>query len=459
MKNSTSIRLIKQIASLAAALLFVSGVVWVGIRFFQPIEVPPAPPPRRPVVFNPESDIRNNPLFDTLKVFAEDLPDIGTVVIGKEFPFGSPESEAGGTADRPLQLATMERVTIPSGGIVTSVAKQADGTIFGLSYTLSEQGAVEYSIWAFDENASSTLRARWQTQPISSLRVASMGVDSFGDIWLLSEAGGIGLISREGKVAWQPNMQTGLSADGQSYKLFIDVTDRVWVTDGTRVAVGGTSGFTPVDLVQQLSSVNQRILKDFIGVIPAEYRPSTLQGENGDLRGALLPDRFFQLRDGRTGLTTKTGVLLFGYSLANVPTWINTVATSTIPVAITPSGNIWGNRYKDNAFMYLDEDLSGTANLSATALPRLARSNSSLFAFGYDTTYALDFLSATSTYLWSTIDGSWKNQIITTSGTVPSGSAKSIEVDANGAIWGVMSGGELVRIREGAEIIDPRNEQ
>ena len=455
------VRIVKQIAFLIAMLVFASGVIWIGIRFFQPVEVPPAPPARSPVAFNPESDIRHNALFGTLEIFAEQLPSIDQIVIGKEFPFAGEDSgDPSQATDRVLRLATMEPVLIPDGGVVQDIARDPDGELIALSYTVNDGGSLQYTLWSFDQTVSSTALVTWQAEPVSSLRVAAMDRDSQGVIWLLNEAGGIGMAEPDGGVVWEDQISTGLSGSSNSSRVFIDITDRVWISDGTVVAVGGKNGFSPVDFVQQLSDVSKRTLTEFIEILPSEYQPMPLEGSDGLLRSALKPDRFFQLRDGRTGVTTGYGVLLFGYSLANKPTWIGTLATSTLPIAIAPNGDIWGNRYKDGALIRMDQGgMEGSVFMSETSVPRLARQDTDLFGFGFEKMYALDYLSATSTYLWSTFDESWTNQIVTTSGTILGRSAEKVEVDARGNVWSVLSGGHLVRIRDGAEIIDPRQAQ
>lgn len=439
--------LIKRIAALLVTALCLGVIFWVGSRFFEPTNVPPALPPKAPVSFRGDTAVLEHPLFKTLQLFVTGEILLGPV--GNTYPFGAlAEIVSSSTVSdaSALQLATFEVMHLGDGYIVKDIIRSRNGRILALLYRPDATGIL-YEIRSYAWNEVAVVSS-WHTDTAGlDSRVAVIAEDGSGAIWMLNERGGIGRVTESQTPVWL-GVQTGLT--GSKMRMAIDAANQVWVSDGMTVSVGSEASFTPVDLYASLSDTEREKFALQLSLLPPSVKPMP-QGEGADglVRAALQPESFFPLADGRIALTTGYAVLRLPLAATDRIEWIDTLDALLLPLAVASNGDVWASRYTDDTLTRL----RGTESIGfrASSSPKDARENTDLFTSGSSRFFAFDY-AATSTFLWSTDGMSWGNQIVTASGTMPNDTVRKIASDRFGGIWAILSQGGLMRVFEGAKI-------
>lgn len=448
MPITRSRRIASRIALLvSSAVLFVLAA-WVGFRLFTPTDIPPSMPPQSLVSFNADKTIEKHPVFEKLQVFVRSEYLVGAV--GNAFPLGgNPKKKTPKGYDNKALLATAAEVQL-NGILVKDISLKKDGGILALLHNITSDGQVHYEIRLMGLKED-VFVAQWNALPRLDLRVAGIASDSSGKIWLLNEKGQIGMIGQDGNASWKTNLQTGLVAlDPQKLSISIDALDRVWVTDGVAISMGGEKGFTPVDLNAELTE-EQRV--QYSGVLASQAGSIGLQSLNGSdslLRAALVPKSFYPLPDGRMGLTTAFGAFVFPPSQSARAEWVPTVQFSQIPYGISQNGETWGVRYTDQVFSRV---IRGEEKLfSAGPSPSSEQLKSSSMAFVEEGAYVFE-VSDKLTNLWFSDGETWSTKLVASTGTQSVLAAPSkISVEDSGVLWSLMTDGRLYKITAGATV-------
>lgn len=413
---------------------------------FRPADITEIPPQKKLVSFDSSTDIRKNPLFDSLISYFDWDPNQTNV--GNPFPFVG--SDLGGHVGQSIaNVPSLARLSIVDthGGKLADISETMDGTVLGL-WLMPAQGDEKGATYEIRSYRSSTntqdVVTSWNTDSSPDDTVVALGVSPNGEMKIVSATGKVANVQAGHLITpdWF-GVKTGLSGE---QRLYIDQGDRLWVTDGKQVYVGGEFGFSSMDLVSQLGADARGALlsKATQGMSPA---PADQNAENALLQSELQPKNFFSLHAGKTGLTTKTGVFLFPLSTFLKPEWIDSIGSGLAPLAIAPNEDVWGVRLSDNALI---QRSSSTINIfaSLTAAPRAVRTNGDLFGFYGNRVYAFDY-APTSTFVWYDDGAGWTAQAVSSSAQLPQVPPSKVLIDRNGSLWAMLSDGELLHAEPG----------
>lgn len=451
MPNSHSRRTASRIALLISSGVLFALAAWVAFRVFQPVEVPPMMPSQAPVSFNADKTIETNPLFKKLQVFVQGDYVIGTV--GNSYPLGGdPKKKTIKGYDNKSLLSTAQEVVL-NGIIVRDIAVSKDGGILGLAYTGTDTGQIHYEIRTFGQKDDRTI-GQWNAASQPNVRAVGLTEDSTGKIWLVSERGGVGEIDSGGNPSWLASIQTGLNVqDPLKVSISSDSLDRIWITDGGIVSVGGEKNFSPVDLSAELSADQRAQYETILSQDASQIGLQAVSEPDALLRAALQPKAFFPITDGRMGLTTAFGTFIFPQSQSAKSEWIPTLQFSMIPYAVSDKGDVWGVRFTDHVLSRLTN--GSEASFASGPAPSSDLIKPSSFAFIGGTPLVFEEAQKT-TNLWTTNGDAWSVKLISTTGTqaVLAPPAK-IQVDNEGTIWVLMTDGHLYHITAGADVKSP----
>ena len=425
------------------ALVLLAALYYSSTQFFQPLTVPPAPPARTQVRFAPKLDVTANPLFQELKGVVTGEVEPG--VLGSLAPFVGPDRPDGLSDGQISRLASGEELML-HGAIARDLAHASDGTILVLVHTIDEgTGGLLYIIRKYLDRSGIEV-TRWMASEQVGLQPVRIAQDSSGTIWVASFNGRIGTVVPGSAPVWRS--ETELSLFAPTTDLEIDALDRVWITDGLTVFVGGEQSFTPLDLSIQLSEEDRVKFGNELSALPENIRPTPLEGPDGLIRAALLPEGLYPYGGGRMGLTTGYSAFTFPLAFQNASEWSDTLEASALSLIVDHAGGVWALRYTDGALLRMTP--TSTREFTGATAPRDARTNPDLFASDGSKLYSVDYASS-SKILWSTIDDSWAAEVIVASGTLPNDRIKELQADSSGNLWMIMSQGGLVRIERRAE--------
>lgn len=430
----------KKLAVLIAAIVAFGAIVWVGMRVFEPVSVPPPIAAKAHVTFDPKTDIRSNPLFDTLRLFV--AGDIQAGALGKAFPFlrdgqGAIPGQAGS------RLASAEELLL-SGAVARDLARSSSGEMLILLSGVGGDGTISYEIRSYPFGFEPETFASWTAPSRPDTRVVRIAQDRQDRVWLLNEEGGVGYIFAGGSPVWPQGLQTGLSGGSL---IAVDGADRIWVTDGTNVSIGGEREFTLMNIAESMREMDRIAFNQQLTDASSDIRPEPLSGPEGLLRAGLLPESFRMLSDGRIALVTGYTVLAFPLSLQTPPDWTDLLSAGISPLTVGPNGDVWG----------VERETGGLARIWATGTrsyadeassPEDVKQNPDLFASFDATLYTLDYSTA-APFLWSTQGEHWSAKVVVASGTLPEDMPRRIAVDAMGDVWALMSQGGVVHITNG----------
>lgn len=95
---------------------------WVGLQALEPVPVPPLPPAKAQVRFDPKVDVSNNPMFKRLEPLGPGAVEAGT--LGRVNPFAPvlPASTATGTqatTTPPEPVPAPEPIPVPESATST----------------------------------------------------------------------------------------------------------------------------------------------------------------------------------------------------------------------------------------------------------------------------------------------------------------------------------------------------
>jgi len=435
--NITSKSSAKKIALVISATCLLIVVFWIGSGLLRPAEVSPPAPPKKPVTFNPSLDIRSHPLFADLQSYFEWDPH--PTQLGNPYPLVGSDIQ-GGAGISVLQLrpfAVLQTIDSGEGWSPQALSHLVDGTAAVL-WQKRNADTILYEIRQYPSTSTHDVMSSWSSDGSPLQTVRAFAQTSNGTTWLLNLAGGVGMVEKgkDTPPTWLTDVQTGLS--GSRLRMYVDPGDRVWITDGASVAVGGEQGFEPVDLLNQLTASGRTELQ-------SQLQAAIQSQEQNDakLRSLLRPLDFFALNAGKTGLTTQSGVFIFPLSTFARPEWVNFVHSGILPLAIAKDGGVWGVHASDQALEYA-KGTTTQSFLSTTIAPRDARSNPNVFTFLDTRAYAFDY-APTSTILWHNDGANWVAQWMTTS-TLPEARTIDTIIDRKGTIWSRMSDGKLLHI-------------
>ncbi|MBD3252088.1 hypothetical protein GF380_06625, partial [Candidatus Uhrbacteria bacterium] len=391
-KNSSAI--IYRIVLLLGALGIVAAAIWIGIQVLEPVRVPPAPPSKPAVTFDPKADIRSHNLWGTLQDFLQGIPQ-ETGVVGNPNPFQSSGIAIG--AGGVSRLASIEAISLQGGVVEDVTAGTEDGVLVLFSGTPQNSG-VQYEIRSYAADGSATTFASWNDVLGLNTTPIALAQDFDGRVWLGNSAGGVGYVERDGVAVWQDAVVTGLQ--GPVQQIVVDGVNGVWVTDGIGLTKGDADGFTPIDLVQQLSSEQQEEMLNRIQTVKEANTDSDAPIQTiENVRQALQPKKLSVLADGRVGVVTDTAVFQFGLSMQSRPEFRNVLAVPAYPLALDPTGEIWGKTTGDGSLLKI---LATTTRLYSPPplSPEQAVRNINLFAQDAQKLYAVDYVPGGTSVLW-----------------------------------------------------------
>lgn len=423
---------------------------------FQPVDIPPAMPAQSPVSFKADKAIEQNPIFAKLKTFVKGGYVVGTV--GNSFPLGGdPKKKTPKGYDNKALLATAEEISFGIAS-VKDITLDLDGGVVVLTQNRIDDGQIHYEIRKRGLKDEDQLITRWDALPRADLRVAGLTVDSSGRVWLLNEKGQIGMIQSNGEPSWLSNLSTGLTAtDPQKLSIASDTLDRIWITDGVNVSTGGEKGFTPIQLSAELTNDQRTSYLSLLTSLASQIGLQSISDEDSLLRAALKPNGFFPLYDGRMGLTTAFGAIIFPMSQTSRIEWIPTLQFSQIPYGISGIGDVWGVRYTDHAISRIEQ---GTEkSFSSGPSPKTDGLQPGAMAFlGGGGAFIFE-QSDKMTNLWFSEGEEWSTKLVSTTGTQAVVAAPvKIKAEETGTLWSLMSDGHLYRITPGATVEAPPTE-
>jgi hypothetical protein len=83
--TNRKIPLIARIVQITVILGCIGGLLWVGMRFFEPVSVPPSVKIQRAVKFDASSDVTKNSVFSGLQQYGPVTVEVGET--GRVNPF------------------------------------------------------------------------------------------------------------------------------------------------------------------------------------------------------------------------------------------------------------------------------------------------------------------------------------------------------------------------------------
>lgn len=455
MPISRSRHVASRIVLLVSAASLFALVAWVGYRVFQPIDIPPAMPAQSPVSFKADKAIEQNSIFVKLQMFVRGGYVVGTV--GNSFPLGGdPKKKTPKGYDNKALLATAQELNF-NGSSVKDIALSINGGIVALLQNISNDGQIHYVIRKIGLTEDQIV-TQWDAMSRSDLRVAGLTIDTTGRIWLLNEKGQIGLIQTNGEPSWLPDISTGLLVtDPQKLSISSDTLDRVWITDGVNVSTGGEKSFSPIQLNDELTGDQRSEYIRLLTKAASQIGLQSISDESALLKAALAPKSFFPLYDGRMGLTTSFGAIIFPMSQSSRVEWIPTLEFAQIPYGISGVGDVWGVRYTDRLISRIKKGKDEPFGSGPSPKVEGLQPNSMSF-LGGGGAFVFE-QSDKMTNLWFSEGDEWGTKLVSTTGTQAVVAAPlKIRAEETGTLWSLMSDGHLYRITPGATVEAPPNE-
>ena len=118
--TNRKIPLIARIVQITVILGCIGGLLWVGMRFFEPVPVPPNAKIQRAVKFDKSSDVSKNSVFSGLRQYGSSTVEVGET--GRANPFV------------PLPSPSNVTSTTTSTKSILNPTNQATGTAMEVSY-------------------------------------------------------------------------------------------------------------------------------------------------------------------------------------------------------------------------------------------------------------------------------------------------------------------------------------
>lgn len=421
--------LIHRLVLVLSALAALGAAAWAGLRAFEPVPIPPVPPPRPAVTFDPRADIRGNPLFGTLQAVIRGEIDIGQ--IGRSNPFASPSTETPSSPDAAAARGSVEEVSL-GGAQVFALAPAVEGGVLALVGGQTANGAQTYEIRRFAPDTEPATVGRWNAPPAGSdpstpapLTPVAVRQSGDGKIWLFSVDGRVGTLQSDGRPVWGPQpILPALSGAGDLDGVLVDDIGRLWVTDGAQLFVGNGSGFQTIDLPVALSEEDRAAVVSGV----ADARPWRLQS----------------LADGRVGVMTPSFAFTFQLSLQGKPE-VTGAPSGARFLAFGPGGALWSAREDGSGLIRQEGDATRTYE-DTRVLPKQAVDRRLLLTASRETLSALDYNPA-GTVLWRTAGNDWVASVIPPQGTQPEDQAARIVADGQGNVWALMQQRGLLLVR------------
>jgi hypothetical protein len=425
--------LFQRILLILSALAVLGVAMWGGFRFFEPVPVPPIPPPKQRVSFDPNADIRNHPFWEGLFAVFNDEVEPG--VLGRDNPFAdvgsSSTSRDGGV---PSGLGTVREVTL-NGGQALAIAPAREGGVLVLVVSAPVSGGQAYEIRRMTSTDAPVVLANWSVpstigQSPATTPVA-VGQDGEGKLWVLFGNGAVTSITGGGgpDVRATIALTTTNAAVAPLYAdIRFDGAGRMWVTDGISVAEGGNGSFRAVDMPAQLSAADRAAL----GLTGSEPVAT--------LNDFFRPWRFQTRSDGRQVVFSPKAIVTFPLDLQARP-GVRVAASAESILAVTPQGDSWATLF-DSAFsmrgMARQTGQETRSFLDPVVLPKQAPRNTYLMSMGPGSLIALDY-QAGGTVLWNDAGGSWLAQVLAPVGTQPPDAVRRLVADQQGNVWAILN--------------------
>lgn len=450
-----------------SALAVFGAVAWIGFRLFAPVPVPPVPPPKAGVQFDPRADVRQNPLFGTLRAVLRGQIEPG--ILGHFNPFSSDnegaDSGVPGTPDTGEGLSVGVEEMSLGGRQALALSRANDGAMLVLLGGL-EGSERSYEIRRYDAvNGESTTAARWNLQPSGtvsseSLIPVALQQDGFGKLWLLSRNGYVGSIQSDGMPTWSA-ASVFASPDPDLLDAFggmaVDGAGRLWLTDGKQVVVGNGVGFETFDVSARLPDALRAALQgaNTAAAVPGAWNATpfsslarTLWLDAGVPMDA--PKRVTMLPNGSMSITAPAFVLTIPVTFTGPAEVISTIGSSganilssaALGLAPAGDGSVWASR--GNSWLHV-RATSSAVFADPSLLPRQALYAPGLLAAGPTALYALDYASST-TVLWVLSGERWTGQRVPPAGPQPDDVAVRISVDGRGNVWALLKQKGLLRV-------------
>ncbi|OGL73014.1 hypothetical protein A3E39_04775 [Candidatus Uhrbacteria bacterium RIFCSPHIGHO2_12_FULL_60_25] len=418
----------QRIILVLAALAVLGAAAWAAQQVFEPVPVPPFPPPKARVSFDTRKDIRGNALFQTLQGYVTGVIEPG--VLGRPNPFVGPVATgttAGATGGAGLGVA--EEISLGGSGVI-ALRQAPDGSMLALLEGKRGADAV-YEVRRYKTDGVVDSPVTWTVPggPVSdAITPASFAEGSDDTFWFVSAAGHVAKAVTGSMPTWSAAPLMALN--GESVSMRVDAADRIWVTDGHTVYNGDGISFTTTDLVSLLP-IDTAYAQD-----PELLNPNMIQvlagGRFGVLTAAIaytLPLASSQSPIVYSLLPTSTGGMMQGIAMGQTPEggllYVPSVAGPLLAL-VSSSGT-----------KTYDDPYTVPTRVLSQAIERTATDGNAL--------YALDY-SSTSTILWKLIEESWTANVIAASGTLPNDVPVQVEPDGAGNVWVQLKQRGLLRV-------------
>jgi hypothetical protein len=422
-----------------SALAAFGIAAWVGMRIFEPVVILSPPPLARRVSFDPQADVRNNPLFAFLR--ANVVGDLAPGALGRANPFVGPVSTSSAIQQPSARLASIEEIPL-FGGRVLALAPAGDGSMLVLLRSSQGDGTWNYEIRSYLSNGDVVTFTSWSAGSDPNLQPTAMTARG-ATVLLGGAAGHLGTVERGAIPTWiVPN---GIpNTVGMIRWLRVDATNRLWMSDGAQAFMEQDPGvFQSVDLLSLLREDERVRMSREIGGLPTRRQPVTA-GASTPLHAALRARRMDPLTDGRVVLTTGYVSVFFPLSANARPEVRDLMDVSTVPILVAPNGDVWGMRVTDD--VVTRSWSTGTqAYVDRVTLPYRAFEHPELITDDRNGLVALDYRQA-SAVLWFEHAGAWVAQIAMASGTLPLDTPAAVQLDGTSTLWVQLEGGGLLRV-------------
>jgi hypothetical protein len=413
-------RLIHYVSLAVAAAVVFAIAAWVALNAIEAVPMPPVPPSKADVTFNPQVDVRNHPLFNTLRTLTRGKVMAG--VLGKVNPFLGGSGSAEALQQSARKLGTIEEVSL-GGGTAIAIASGAETGMVALV----RKGQAGYEVWRFTRDGNAQSLGNWSVEGNDpSITPVALQEDRNGDVWLLSAGGRIGSLQSDGRPLWGSvaidGIQTAIAAPQAMFAL--DGAGRMWMTDGRSLFVGNGIGFQRIDLAAQLSSADRQAL----GVAEGQVVPEAFT----------IPRRIQTLADGRIAILTSRFIATFPLNLQGAAAV--TVAEGNV-VAVEPEGALWSvTRDASGAVTAWTRSVQGQSQsmTNLVVLPKQAGNTPALATIGNGTLYAFDYAQEGSV-LWRVQDGVWVVGVLSPEGPQPQDRVEYVVADREGAVWALLA--------------------
>lgn len=424
-----------RVVLILSAMGALGAAAWIGFRLFEPVAIPPIPPPKPAVSFDKRADIRNNPLFGGLRTVLRGEVEAGTMGRRNPFSLEGIALTAGSAGGISPALGSSSEVSL-GGASALAISRAKDGAMLVL---VGGAGSTndDYEVRRYAVDQEPTVVARWKLQGIprdnvlpEALIPVAFQQDGFGGIRLLSQGGHLGSLQSDGTPSWAstPLFTDTITNDiVDAGSVVLDGSGRVWVSNGHTIVYESDTGFTTI-------------------------KPDTFITE--DQRAKLLSAppslwRLQPLQNGGMAVYSSRMAVLFSLDMREPPNVI--VADGSI-VSVAQIGDVWSFiQDPGGASRWVRQNtVESQVYPDPVVFPKQAATDPHTMVSGLENQYALDYTPQATIY-WKHVNGAWAGEVVTASGVQPTDTVRKTTVDGQGNLWAILSQKGMLLVRPAAQ--------